>query len=111
MTEHQARKIWSDVLSDAGFTIVEDPGAPELVLKVLHKTNNRVPDGIAIGYNVQLVQHVRVDRLKRNLWLPTYSDDVVTLAPKLETAEAARGGCAYFARLFVRRAHMASMND
>ncbi len=111
MDEHEARRIWTDLLKAAEFEVVEDADAPHLIVEVLHKENPRVPDAIAIGYNVQFVQHVRVHRLEKDMPLPTYSDDIIALAPKMEAAQAARGGCVFFARRFVGTLQIASMSD
>ena len=109
MSREDAHEIWEDLLMSAGVEVVEDLDSPHLFVESLYfEKKDRFPGTAPIGYKAQLLQRVDLVRLNRRMNAPTFSDNMITLAPLSDLATASRGGCTYFARRFIGAMRMAS---
>ena len=71
-----ARKIyeqWKSKLTVAGLKLSSGEGVPKLRVSTSSATDESMPDGVAFVIFVTLEQPVRVTRLEKELWLPTWT--------------------------------------
>ncbi len=70
---HEIQKLWEDRLQEAGFDVLTGPNRPHLWVAVLNGNIQGEGGQRAFGIQIKCFQHARVERLQKELLVPTYA--------------------------------------
>lgn len=101
---------WKTKLRRAGFEVADgtDTGDPLIELQMQGGSDTGVPDGFSFSATIELLQKVRIERLDRELMVPTYSYAMSGLETSQNLRDSARRVTERLLATFVRQCKTAT---
>lgn len=108
LTHEQLTQVLRKQLTEAGLEVKEDDAFPLLDVKLLVNTDAAVPDGIAFCFRLRLSQDCQVNRLARELTVPTYDHVVFGLLHREDLATSLEEAAIILIREFASEVRIGS---
>jgi len=73
VSENKIRKVWREPLESAGIQIVTGRGVPSIILSIDYFSEREIPDAVALLGSLRFDQQVHINRINKDVRVPTYS--------------------------------------
>jgi len=99
---------WSKKLKDAGFEMAKpSDDTPIIELLISTAADKDVPDAIAVGVKLTVMQTAHIERLEADLMLPTYTHIPVGIVPNNKVKEQTQEALDFVMEMFIRSVRLA----
>ena len=102
ITTEQTTALFKEILTEFGFVVRDEPDWPRLVLQTGSIGDPDIPGSVGVLITLEVYQMGVVDRISRQLALPTTSFSKITLTTKDQVADSFRRDLRFNAQSFSR---------